>query len=118
MNKKNQNTLTRRDFIRGTASGILGTSIMGVKWLSAEDKTRSSLVTVVRDKNVMDNDYNIDLDILHRILNKTVIQITGKSTVKEAWLAIIKPDDIVGLVTTPGTEISSGPDRESGNQLC
>ena len=101
MKKKNQNILTRRDFIRGTAGGILGTSILGVKWLSAEDKIRSSLVTVVRDKNVMDNDYNVNLDIFQKILDQIVIQFTGKNTAKEGWLAIVKPDDIVGLVTTP-----------------
>ena len=101
MKKKNQKVLTRRDFIRGTAGGILGTSILGVKWLNAEDKTRSSLVTVVRDKNVLDKDNNVDLDILQKMLDQTVLQFTGKSTAKEAWLTLVKPDDIVGLVTTP-----------------
>lgn len=101
MKKKNQKVLTRRDFIRGTAGGILGTSILGVKWLNAEDKMRSSRVIVVRDKNVLDTDNNVDLDILQKMLDQTVIQFTGKNTVKDAWLALVKPDDIVGLVTTP-----------------
>jgi len=99
--KKNQNVLTRRDFIRGTAGGILGASILGVNWLSAEDKTSSSLVTLVRDEHVMDIEYKVDPDIFQKMLDQTVIRVTGKSTVEEAWLAIVNPDDIVGLVPTP-----------------
>jgi hypothetical protein len=101
MKEKNQKVLTRRDFIRGTAGGILGTSILGVNWLSAEDKTRSSLITVVRDKNVLNNENNVDPVILQKMLDQTIMQFTSKATAKEAWLTIVKTDDIIGLVTTP-----------------
>ena len=47
--------LTRRDFIRGTVGATLAVSVLGVPWTTtSEGAVRSSLVTVVRDKNVMD----------------------------------------------------------------
>jgi len=47
--------LTRRDFIRGTVGATLAASVLGSPWgSSTAHAARSSAVTVVRDKNVMD----------------------------------------------------------------
>jgi uncharacterized protein (DUF362 family) len=58
-------------------------------------------VVVVRDKNVMDAERNVDSVILQSMLDRTVLMVTGRVTVQEAWSELIKPDDIVGLVPTP-----------------
>ena len=94
--------LTRRDFIRGTLGATLAASAVGVPWvaLSAANR-RSSLVTVVRDKNVMDTDFKVDSNILQNMLNRTIQAVTGKGRVRDAWAELVKPDDIVGLVPTP-----------------
>lgn len=64
-NKKNQ--LTRRDFIRGTLGATLGTSILGVKWSERDERAiRSSLVVLVRDKNVLDADMTVDPNVLKK----------------------------------------------------
>ena len=50
-----QKRLTRRDFIRGTVGATLAVSTLGIPWASrSEGAVRSSLVTVVRDKNDVD----------------------------------------------------------------
>ena len=101
MNKK-QGLITRRNFMRGTIGTAIGTSILGAKWLKGSEKTvRSSLVTLVRDKNVMDASMTVDPSILKGMLDQTVIQFTGKKKVKDAWLSIVKLEDTVGLVPTP-----------------
>jgi len=98
----NQKLLTRRDFIRGTVGATLAASVLGVPWASrSESAVRSSLVTVVRDKNVMDAAFKVNSNILQTMLDQTVLQITGKEQIQEAWTALVKPDDIVGLVSTP-----------------
>jgi hypothetical protein len=100
--KKSRRGLTRRDFIRGTVGATLGVSAMGVPWAFGDEKAvRSSLVTIVRDKNVMNDRKKVDSEILQAMLDKTILQVTGKSTIQEGWADLVKPDDIVGLVPTP-----------------
>jgi hypothetical protein len=100
--KNNQNKgVTRRDFIRGSVGTLLATSILGVKWVRGADTVRSGLVTVIRDQNVMDKNLKVDSTILKKMVDQALLKTTGKNTVKEAWLSMIKPDDMVGLVTTP-----------------
>ena len=44
--------LTRGDFMRGTIGATLGASILGLQWPKGEaNAARSSLVSIVRDKN-------------------------------------------------------------------
>ena len=53
--ENNPKRLTRRDFIRGTVGATLAVSVLGVPWANGSEAVdRSSIVTVVRDKNVMD----------------------------------------------------------------
>ena len=100
--ENNPKLLTRRDFIRGTVGATLAVSVLGVPWAHGSEATeQSSIVTVVRDKNVMDAALKVDSKILKNILDQTVLQLTGKANIQAAWAELIKPDDIVGLVPTP-----------------
>ncbi len=93
--------LTRRDFIRGTIGVTLSASIMGLNWPMAEAKAaRLSLVTVVRDKNALDASRNVNISILEKMLEQTLIKVTGRKNTKEAWLSLVRPDDMIGLVPT------------------
>ncbi len=97
-----QKGLTRRDFIRGTVGATLAVSVLRVPWAKGSEKAVGpSLVTVVRDKNVMDAGFKVDSKILQSMLDQTVLQVTGKRKIREAWADLVKPDDIVGLVPTP-----------------
>ena len=92
--------MTRRDFMRGTVGAALGTSLLGVEWaFGAENKARSSLVTVVRDEKVMDAaGTSIDTKILREMLDQTVMRTTSEKDVKDAWMRIVKPEDTIGIV--------------------
>jgi len=99
--KNKKPVLTRRDFIRGTIGAAVGTSIFGLKWPMAEAKAaQSSLVTVVRDKSAMDASNNVNSTILKKMLEQTLIKFTGRNNTKEAWLSLVKPNDMIGLVPT------------------
>jgi len=101
--------LTRRDFIRGTIGATLGYSVLGLKWPAAAEEqdanskspARSSVVTIVRDEHVMDASMNVDTAILKTMFEQTLTRTAGKNRPKDAWLSLVKPDDVVGLVTTP-----------------
>lgn len=93
--------ITRRDFIRGTIGATLGTSMFGVGWAVGSEKTaQSSLVTVVRDKDVMKANLDVDFKVLQKMLDQSVVQLTGRKNSKEAWSTIITSEDTVGLVST------------------
>ncbi len=63
--KDKKPVITRRDFMRGTIGVTIGASILGLNWPMAEAKAaRSSLVTVVRDKNAVDASKNVNSSIL------------------------------------------------------
>jgi hypothetical protein len=99
--KNNKHVLTRRDFIRGTIVATIGTSILGFKWLKGEAEAfRSSLVTIVRDKYAVDSAKNVDSAILEKMLAQTLIKFTGQKNTKDAWLSLVKPNDMIGLVPT------------------
>jgi hypothetical protein len=93
--------LTRRDFLRGTIGATIGTSILSFTWPKGEAKAAgSSLVTVVRDKNAVDSSKNVDNTILEKMLEQTLIKVTGQKNTKDAWLSLVKPNDVIGLVPT------------------
>jgi len=72
-----------------------------LNWPLAEAKAASSsLVTVVRDKNALDASKNVNIPILEKMLEQTLIKVTGRNNTKEAWLSLVNPDDMIGLVPT------------------
>ncbi len=100
--KNEKKKLTRRDFIKGTVGATLGASLVGVNWSKAKGAAAgSSLVTIVRDKNAMDAAKNVNTDVLKNMLDQTLTKFTGKNSVKDAWLSLVKPNDMIGLVPTP-----------------
>ncbi|MFO7981517.1 MAG: DUF362 domain-containing protein [Candidatus Aminicenantes bacterium] len=94
--------VTRRDFIRGTVGATLGFTLMGPEWLKGtfEERSRSSVV-IVRDQKAMDKALNVDKKILEKMLEQVLIHVTGRSSMKEAWLSLVAPEDVIGLVPTP-----------------
>jgi len=99
--KDKKSVLTRRDFIRGTVGVTLGASILGFNWPKGEaEAAGSSLVTIVRHEKAMDSSKNVDRTILEKMFVQTLIKITGQNNTKDAWLRLVKPNDVIGLVPT------------------
>jgi len=87
--------------MRGTIGATIGASILGLNWPMTEAKAaRSSLVAVVRDKTALDTSKKVNISVLEKMLEQTLIKVTGQNNAKEAWLSLIKPDDMIGLVPT------------------
>ena len=99
--KEKKPVLTRRDFLRGTIGVTLGASILGFEWPMGQAKAAgSSLVTIVRDKDAMDSSKNVDGTILEKMFEQTLFKVTGQKNTKDAWLSLVKPKDVIGLVPT------------------
>ena len=98
--------ITRRDFVRGTVAVVAGgaAAVSGaadsVEGGQAKRPARSAHVVLVRDEKALNASHDVDLAVLDRMLADTVMRVTGAKTSKAAWLALVKPTDIVGLVPT------------------
>jgi hypothetical protein len=62
---------------------------------------RSARVVIVRDERALNAAHDVDPAVLDRMLADTVMRLTGQKAAKAAWLALFKPGDTVGLVSTP-----------------
>lgn len=105
----------RRDFIKKSIG--LGIGIYGVTHFSpitsiAEAKNSKSTVVIARDKNVISNDFKIDLKIVKNMLNDAIIKLSGKKTASGAWKEYFRSDDVVGIKvnTLSGRWMSSSPE--------
>ncbi len=99
--------LTRRDFVRGTVGAVVtgstlaaATEACGQAKPAAPRSARSAHVVIVRDERVLNATHDVEVSVLERMLADTVMRVTGQPTAKAAWLALVKPTDIVGLVAT------------------
>lgn len=93
--------VTRRDFMRASA-GVAAASALGVSWADQGGRPpRSAHVVIVRDEKVLNERHQVDEATLRRMLAEAVMRVTGAASEREAWLALVKPTDVVGLVSTP-----------------
>jgi len=104
---KERKAITRRDFIRGTVSTALGLAFIKPDWVQksiAERQKNSenkSLVILVRDQNVLDDELKVNKRVLAAMVERSMLELTGKKEIKQAWLSLFSPKDVVGLVPTP-----------------
>ena len=99
---KRKGVVTRRDFIRGTVGASIGVTLLRPEWLKGiENREIRSSVVIVRDRRAMDEAMNVDKNVLEKMLEHTLIKVTGKNNVKDAWLSLVSPGDVIGLVPTP-----------------
>ncbi|HEX29337.1 TPA: hypothetical protein ENG04_04580, partial [Candidatus Poribacteria bacterium] len=98
--------MTRRSFISTMAKVIAGL----ISITSLGGKTRAayrSKVVDIRHSGVWKEE-GLDRDILAKMLDEGMMELTGRKSPKEAWKDFISKDDTVGIKINP----SGGP------QLC
>jgi hypothetical protein len=96
MTMKKNRTITRRDFLRGTAytafAAALGPSLSGET--KAEEKVK---VVLIRDENAIDQQGNINQKIVQKMLDQGTCELLGEENPIQAWKQLIRPNDIVGI---------------------
>ena len=100
--KKSKGLVTRRNFIRGSVGTTLGVAILGPEWLQASGKKGgASQVVIIRDQKAMDASMRVNKKVLNKMLEQTLVNLTGKGNIEDSWLSLVSPKDIIGLVPTP-----------------
>lgn len=92
-------TITRRDLLKGAAYTTIGAAMgLGPLRVIAETAGKpAATVIIVRSKNVLDKDGNVNKALLDRMLDAGMTRLSGNKTVGEAWKAYFKPSDAVGI---------------------
>ena len=97
--------LSRRDFLKHTALGVVGAGIgiNGFRNLKAafgaDDQLPSfdrSRVIAIKNSGIM-RDGKPDPKIIQNMMNEGMFTLTGKKTPAEAWRTFFTPEDVVGI---------------------
>jgi len=93
--------VTRRDFLKGTVTGVAGLALYGAPAFSAGAKPGAkSIVAVARSAKALDGALQVDKPTATEILMQAVCGAVGVKTPDRAWKKLVRPTDVVGIVTT------------------
>jgi hypothetical protein len=93
---KKAKTVTRRDFLKGTA-GILLASAIGATLPSPASAEEKSKVAIVRHSAVVDSQGKVRPDVVQAMLDDAVKALSGEKERLRAWQRYFKPSDVVGI---------------------
>ena len=95
---KTRKTITRRDFLKGTAGFLLApTAITSVpRSARAQAKTK---VVVIRNMGVVGPNSEINRNILQAMLDEAACILTGEKETRLAWQSLFFKTDVVGIKT-------------------
>jgi hypothetical protein len=112
---KTRGTITRRDFLKGTAGFLLAPTATTSVPRSVKAQTRTK-VAVIRDANVTGSNLEIRQDVLQAMLDEAVRIVTGKKESLLAWQSIFTKADIVGIKTNAWSYLPTPKELEGSIQ--
>jgi hypothetical protein len=97
---KTRKTITRRDFLKGTAGFLLApTAITSVPRSARAQAKTMVMVVVIRNMGVVSSDSEIKRDLLQTMLDEAVCALVGKKEAPAAWQTLFVKTDVVGIKT-------------------
>jgi hypothetical protein len=119
--------ITRRDFLRGTASAALaaavGLPLASCRVVAApqagqgaaeagQGAEKRARVVLVRDEAAVGDDGTINEEVVGRMLDEAVCALTDKGTPAEAWAELVRPEDLVGIKSNVWANLPTPPEVE------
>jgi Domain of unknown function (DUF362) len=94
-----RSSMTRRDFIRGTAGAVLGASAAAAIGQTAAAPAAKTRVVLVRHADALDADSAFNEPVIQRMLDEAVSKLLDAADPVEAFKRLVKPEDVVGIKT-------------------
>jgi len=101
--------LTRRDFLKGTTSALLGASLAFGRDGQAAKKAR---VVLIRHRDVLDENSKVNADILQGMLDESVARLLDQPDGVKAFQTLVKPGETVGIKTNVWSFLPTPPELE------
>jgi hypothetical protein len=112
---KGKKTITRRDFLKGSAGLLLASSGLATIPCSARAQSKTKVI-VIRNIDVVGPNSDIKRNILQTMLDESVCVLTGKKEVQVAWQSMFSATDIVGIKTNAWHYLPTPKDLEGAIQ--
>ena len=106
-----KNTVTRRDFLRGTAGMVMAAGL-GATTLSEAGAEERARVVLIRHPKVLGSDGRVDGTILQSMLDEAVQTLVGEKNPLSAWQRFFKKTDVVGIKTNVWTDLPTPIEME------
>lgn len=95
---KTKKTITRRDFLKGTAGLFLASA--GLATIPGNAKAQmKTKVMVIRNMDVVGPNSEMQRNILQTMLDEAICGLTGKKEPRSAWQSMFSKTDVVGIKT-------------------
>ena len=95
MKSKKQN---RRKFIKQSAIVTTGLLFMPkIKSFGLSISAKKSKVIIAHSDHVIDENGKVEADILQQLLDQSILKLSGKDNLKNAWRHYFSPEDIIGM---------------------
>jgi hypothetical protein len=103
-------TLTRRDFLRGTALAVMGPA-SAWPW-TPRPANGATRVVLIRRRDAIDENNQIVAPVIQEMLDEAVVHLTGESDGAGAFRRLVKPEDIVGIKSNVWSFLPTPPQVE------
>jgi len=100
--------LTRRDFMKGSAAGVLGATVA----LPTRQTTRSRVV-LVRDENALDANSAFNGEVIQQMLDDAVMALFEENTPVDAFRRMVSANQTVGIKTNVWNYLPTPPELET-----
>ena len=91
--------LSRREFLQMLAAGAAAATVASAwpRGASAAEALPRSRVVLVTHPEVLLKEYRVNPPIVRQMLDRALVELTGKRTEAEAWQAVGREDDFVAI---------------------
>jgi hypothetical protein len=94
-----RSSMTRRDFIRGTAGAVLGASAAAALGQTAAAPSGKTRVVLVRHPDALDESSAFNEPVIQQMLDEAVARLLDAADPVEAFKRLVEPEDVVGIKT-------------------
>jgi len=95
---KAKKSITRRDFLKGTAGFFLASTGLATTPRNAKAQIKTKVI-VIRNMDVINPNSEIQRNILQTMLDEAICRLIGKKEPQAAWQSMFNKTDIVGIKT-------------------
>jgi hypothetical protein len=109
-------TITRRKLLKDSTLAAIGASLFFTSPMKIYGRSRQenlSRVVLIRDKNVLDENGNVNKALLEKMIDEGLKKLTGMNFREDAWAQIFKPNDVLGIKTNVWTHLPTPRELEN-----